>query len=99
MFLRLDLSELDNHMIYLEWRLLSGYAPFTIKITIIEEYIQTKKHILVKNSEEDENFIAKLIKAFTRLNTEDIHSTETLEQVIQTFANDTDSVRVQDDRL
>ena len=78
MFLRLDLSELDNHMIYLEWRLSSDHAPFTIKITIIEEYIQTKKCILVKNSEEEENFITKLIKAFTRLNTENIHSIETL---------------------
>ena len=73
--------------------------PFIIKITIIEEYIQTKKCILVKNSEEEENFITKLIKAFTRLNTENIHSIETLEQVIQTFANNTDSVRVQDNKL
>ena len=47
---------------------------------------------MVKNSKKEENFIAKLIKAITRLNTENISSKEILEQVIQTFANNTNRI-------
>ena len=39
MFLRQDLSELDNYMIYSDWRLLLDHALLTINIMIIEEYI------------------------------------------------------------
>ena len=87
MFLRLDLSEFDNHTIYLEWRLLSDYALLTINIEIIKEHIQTRKHTLVKKSKEEVNFITKLIRVITRLNMENIPSKEILEQIIQIFTN------------
>ena len=92
MFLRPDSLELDNHTIYPEQKLSLDHASLTVNIAIIEEHIQTKKHTLVKNSKKEENFIAKLIKVITRLNTENISSKEILEQVIQKFANNTDRI-------
>jgi len=59
---------------------------------IIEEHIQTKKCTFVKNSKEEENFITELIKATTKPNIENISSKKILEQVIQTFNNDTDRI-------
>ena len=79
MFLRPDSLELDNHTIYPEWKLSLDHASLTVNIAIIEEHIQTKKHTLVNNSKKEENFIAELIKAVTRLNTENISSKEILE--------------------
>jgi len=46
----------------------------------------------VYNSQEEENFIADLIRAIKRLNIENILSKEVLKQIIQTFANNTDRI-------
>jgi len=68
MFLQPNSSELDNHMIHLEWRLLSDHVLLTVNIVIIEEHIQTKKHTIVKNSKEEMNFITELIEIIKGLN-------------------------------
>jgi len=70
--------ELDNHTIYLEWKLLSEYALLTVNIAIVNEYIQTKKYTIIKNSKEEKNFIAKLIEAIKGLNMAHITSKEVL---------------------
>jgi len=54
--------------------------------------IQIRKHIIVKNSKEEENFVAKLIEAIKELNTENISDIEALKQIIQSFANTTDRI-------
>ena len=87
MFLRQDLLEFNNHIIYPDWRLSSDHASLTVSITIIEEHIQTRKHTLVKNSKEEEEFIKELTKVITKLNTENISDEEMLEQTLQIFAN------------
>ena len=69
-------------MIYPEWGLLSDHAPLTVDIVIIK-YIQTKKYTIVKNSEEEKNFIAGLIEAVKRLNIEHISTKENLEWIVQ----------------
>ena len=92
MFLRQDSLELDNYTIYPEWKLLLNHAPLTINIMIIEEHIQTRKYTLVKNSKEEENFIIELIKVITKLNTENISNKETLKQIVQIIANDTNRI-------
>ena len=91
-FLRPDLSEFDNYSIYPDWRITLDHALLTVNIMIIEEHIQTRKHIMVKNSKEEENFIAKLIRAIKRLSIENIPSKEVLEQIVQTFANNIDRI-------
>ena len=68
-------------MIYPELKLLSDHTPLTIDIMIIEEYIQTKKHTIIKNSEEEKNFLAELIDSVKGLNTKYISSKENLEQI------------------
>jgi len=88
-FLCPNLSELNNHIIYSEWRLSSDHAPLTVNIAIIEEHIQTKKCTIVKNSEEERNFITKLIEIIKYLNMKQILSKEILEWIVQQFANDT----------
>ena len=79
-FLQPTSSEFNNHTIHPEWRLLSDHTLLTIDIAIIEEHIQTKKHTIVKNSEEEEkNFLAGFIESIKELNTEHISSKENLE--------------------
>ena len=68
-------------MIYPELKLLSDHTPLTIDIMIIEEYIQTKKHTIIKNSEEEKNFLAELIESVKGLNTKYISSKENLKQI------------------
>jgi len=46
---------------------------------IIGEHIQTKKHILVKNSKKQERFIEKLINTIAKLNTDNISDKKILE--------------------
>ena len=86
-FLRPTFLEFNNHSIHPDWRLISDCAPLTINITILEEHIQTKKHTLVKNSKEKENFVSELIIAIKGLNMESILNVEDLKQVIQSFTN------------
>jgi len=46
---------------------------------IIEKHIQTKKHIIIKNSKEEKNFLAELIESIKGLNIEHISSKKNLE--------------------
>ena len=82
MFLRPESLEFDNHSIHLDLRLTSGHTPLTVNIAIFEEHVQTRKHMIVKNSKEEESFIEELIRAIKGLNTENIQSKEILEHII-----------------
>ena len=79
MFLQFELEKLDNHLIQLEWHLISNYTPFTITILIVEEYFQTKKHMIVKNSNKEKLFIKKLIRGINIVNTSDLLNSDLLE--------------------
>ena len=92
MFFRLGSLEHDNHSIYMDWHLTSNYVPLTVNIAIFEEFFQSKRCILVKNSEEEDKFIVKLIEATKMLNMEDIQSKEVLEHIIQTFTKCTEQI-------
>ena len=52
MFFRLNSLELDNHIIYCDFCYLFGYAPLTVNISIIKEFIPKKQCTIIKNSEE-----------------------------------------------
>jgi len=99
MFLRPKTSEYNNHSIHPDWRLTSDYAPLTINIAIFEEYIQIRKHIIVKNSKEEEKFVAELIKAIKELNIENILDIEALKQIIQSFTNTMDRIWVKNSKI
>ena len=83
MFLRYGSEELDNHSIYPDWRLVSNYAPLTISIPILEEYIQTKKHTIIKDSDEEKKFISEPIKSFNVIDTFNITNTNSLKSSVQ----------------
>jgi len=69
-------------MIFPECRLPSDHTLLTINTTIIKEHIQTKKHIIMKNSEEEKNFLAKLIEFIKGLSIEHISNKENLEKIV-----------------
>ena len=92
MFLRLGFLEYNNHIIYPDWRLTSDHALLTVDILISEEHIQTRKHVLVKNSKEENDFINKLIEAIKGINTENIQRKEVLDQIIQLLASITERI-------
>ena len=87
MFLRLELLEYDNHTIHPDLRLTSDYTPLTVDISIFKEHIQTRRCMLVKNSEEEDKFINKLIETIKEMNTENICNKNVLDQIIQEFAS------------
>jgi len=58
-----------------------------VNITILKEDIQMRKHTIIKNNKEEDNFIIDLIKAIKRLNMKNIQSKEVLEHIIQSFAD------------
>ena len=80
-FLYSGLSKLNNHVIYLEWWLISNHTPLTITISIIEELVLTSKFLLPKNSEE-KAFIKEVAFVFKFLETLNLSNHESLEQVI-----------------
>ena len=87
MFLRSDSLEHNSHSIHLKWQLTSNHTPLFIDIVTFKENIQTKKYTIVKDSEEENNFISNLIKAIKGLNIDNIQSKEDLKQIVQTFAD------------
>ena len=80
-FLYSGLSKLNNHVIYLEWWLISNHTPLTITISIIEELVLTSKFLLPKNSKE-EAFIKEVAFVFKFLETLNLSNHESLEQVV-----------------
>jgi len=92
MFLRLESLEHDNHTIHSNWRLTSDYTPLTINISIFEEHTQTRRQMLVKNSEEEEYFLNELSEAIKEINTKNIQSKEVIKLVVQSFTSHTDRI-------
>ena len=92
MFLRSNSLELDIHTIHLEWRYLSDYTPLTVNISIDQKYIPIKKHVIIKNSEDKDNFIAELIDFIKRLDTKSLMNKNGLNRKVQEFANIADHI-------
>ena len=87
MFLRPESLEYDNHTIHPDLRLISDYALLTTDISIFEEQIQTRRHMLIKNSDEKNKFINKLIENIKEMNILCINNKSILKQIIQEFAS------------
>ena len=87
MFLHSDLSELNSHLIHPEWHLTSDHAPLTITISIIEEYINTHRRTITKNSNEEDMFIKEVITSFAKLDMSSMSNITDLEKAVSDFAN------------
>jgi len=87
MFLWSGSSELNNHTIHLECCLTSNYASLTISIPIVEEFVNSSKWSIVKNSEEEAVFIKDITNSFKELNTFNLSDSNQLENAVNSFAN------------
>ena len=85
-FLYPQSPEFDNHHICPNWKLISGHTPIIINILILNEFIQTKKCSLAKNSEEEGYFIKELTNYIKNINISFIHCIESLENIVQSLA-------------
>jgi len=70
---------------------LLDHALLIVNISIAEEFIQDKRHTIIKNSEEEKNFIFNLIKGFRNINTSTILNNNSLELIIQEYARTLES--------
>jgi len=70
--------------------LTSDHTPLTVDISIFEEHIQTRRCMLVKNSEEEDKFVNKLIETIKGMNTENICNKNVLNQIVQEFSSITE---------
>ena len=87
MFLHSGSNELDNHLIYPEWHLMSDHAPLTITIPIVKESVNSTKHSIIKDSKEEVSFIKDIITSIRNLNTSNLLDTTSLDRVVNNVAN------------
>jgi len=83
-FLWLNSIEIDNHIILPELWYPSNHAS----LTIAEELIQNKGQTIIRNSEEEENFI----KAIRNINTTTILDKDALENTVQEYARISETI-------
>ena len=79
MFLHNGFSKLNDYIIHPDWQLTLDHVPLTITIPIVEEFIHSSKLTILKNSEEEEKFIKKIIDIFKSLYTLLITDCDSLE--------------------
>jgi len=69
MFLWSSLRKLDSHLIHLDWHLSLDHAFLMITIPIVEEYVNSFKCSISKDSDEKALFIKDVFLIFRNLNT------------------------------
>ena len=92
MFLCFGSSEIGNHTIHPDWRLTSDHAPLMIVISIVEEHIQTKKHTIVKDSDEEYAFVKKLTELLRNIDTSNITDVDHLNSIITYFVSSVENI-------
>ena len=69
-----------------------------VTIPIIEEYIQNKKQMIVKDSKEKRIFVKKLIEAFKDIDMSNLSDVEQLENVILSLASSMERIWVKNSK-
>ena len=83
MFLRFRSDKLDNHFIHSDWQLMSNHALLTVTILTVEEHIQTRKCTIAINSDEEKNFVKKLIDAIKNIGMSSLSNVDCLKKAVQ----------------
>jgi len=80
-FLYANVEEFNNHTISPDLQSLFNHTSLLVCIIIEEETIQNRKQAIVKNSEEEKEFINKLRNRISCIDMMDIHNSNILEEV------------------
>ena len=67
MFLKLNMLEFDNHTILPKSWYPSNHAPLVVNIYIIKEFVQDKRHTIIKGSEGNLKFTSILIGSIKKI--------------------------------
>ena len=86
------MSELDSNTIHSEWRYLSDYALLMVNKNIDQEYIPIKRHTIIKNSKNKDNFITELIDSIKKLDTKSLMNKDDINRKVQEFADTADHI-------
>ena len=92
MFLRFRLDKLNNHSIHPDWQLMSNHALLTVTILIVEEHIQMRKNTIAINSDEEKNFVKKLINAIRNIDTSDLSDVNCHKKAVQDIVYSVDRI-------
>lgn len=90
-FLRLNSIEIDNYSILPKSQHPSDYAPLTVDIFIMEEFIQEKQHTIIRNSKE-KKFVSKLMNTIENIDTSSIPDKKTFEAAVQEYTRISGSI-------
>jgi len=82
LFLQYGSSELNQHSIHPDCCLSSDYAPLTITIPIVDEFINISKLLISPNSKQEFAFIKDIILIFKNLETTNITNKDNLESIV-----------------
>ena len=72
------------------------HAPL---IPIVEEHIQTKKQIIVKDSKEEHIFVKELIEAIKDIKTNNISDVDCLDSITLEFASSMEKIWVKNSKI
>jgi len=92
MFLYSGSSELNNHSIHPDWQLTLDHASLTIIIPIVEDSVNTTKHLIIKDSEEEVFFVKEVTNSVRNLNTSSLPDIASLDSVVNEFTSTVNNV-------
>jgi len=90
MFLRSSSRELNSHSILPDSQLFSDHTPLIITIDIIEEYIDSFKFSIAKNSKEESRFIREVMCAIKSINADDLVNSFKLKETTSSLVSTID---------
>ena len=98
-FLQYNSFKLDNHSIHPKWHLISDHTPLIIIIPIVEKNINSRKKSIIKDSDENKQFIQDLIASIRNLNMSNLSDISHLENTIKDFANSIDKAWAKNSKM
>ena len=91
-FLQCNSPTLNNYFIHLKWCLSSDHAPLTVTIPISEEFINTCKNTIWKDSTKEAQFVKNTINVIKNLNVLNLLDIYMLENIVNNFTKNIDNI-------